>query len=315
MRAPGSVLIGRLLAHDQCQRLDFFDGAHAVVSIAAKDFRRVVNPRSGEFSRRESPPLYRAKVARLSPLSAAPGLKEERGCLLGISLENEEFERPERLGATLEWIDDNFDECLVVIADSIHRLTLQIRDPGLGEAEALGQAIALGRRFRESNQPLFEAYSRRCRFTIVSMSDPAYRDPQRERIRPLERFQGVSGKYRQVVGTFARDFVHRQPADAVRADRSLMEDDLRRVSRYLIEEAAFCELVEDLWNIRVLVYPGSLGPFREISEGKIPEAPEGLRRLRLVSLDLRRQWLAGERPPRVKGAEPQRVSGCLVAAE
>jgi hypothetical protein len=138
----------------------------------------------------------------------------------------------------------------------------------------------------------------------------------------------LNDPYRQVVGWFAREFVRRQPgAAATKADGVFTEENLHRGAQYQLEEAAFCMLVGDLWNIQVLIYPGSIRPFQEVSEGKIPGAPEELRRLRLVSLDLRRQWLPGEKPPRVKDkgkdkdkdkdkdAEPRSVDGCLTATE
>jgi tRNA-dependent cyclodipeptide synthase len=295
LTAPGLVLLDRLLAHEQCQDIDFFDGDRTVLSIAAKGLRRIVQSPPGELARREAPPFYRAKQERVSPRSAAPGLKNQRRCILGISLQNENFERPERLDAILDWIEVNFDECLILLGDSIHRLTLQIRNPGLGESEAQGRALELGRRFMATNGHLFEGHGLRCRVTPLAMSDPSYRDRHQDWIERLVAFHEGSEPYRRVVGTFASDFARRQAAGY----RIVAEEDLRRATQYLLEEAAFCGILGDQ-RLNVLVYPGSIDPFVAVSEGKIPDAPEPLRTLQLVGLALERQWLPGERPSRVQ---------------
>jgi hypothetical protein len=55
---------------------------------------------------------------------------------------------------------------------------------------------------------------------------------------------------------------------------------------YLLEEAAvFCCLVDAGWP--VLVYPGGIKTFQEISEGHHPEAPASLRQLHLLALRLK----------------------------
>ena len=55
---------------------------------------------------------------------------------------------------------------------------------------------------------------------------------------------------------------------------------------YLLEEAAvFCCLVDAGWP--VLVYPGGIKIFQEISEGHHPEVPASLRQLHLVALRLK----------------------------
>jgi hypothetical protein len=130
------------------------------------------------------------------------------------------------------------------------------------------------------------------------MSDPAYRDRHQEAVRHLQDFHEESEPYRRSVATFAGDFDRRQAA----GHRITAEENLRRASRYLIEEAAFCALLVELRGVRVLVYPGEIKPFQELAEGTIPGAPESLQKLQLVSLDVDRQWLPGERPSRVKDA-------------
>ncbi|MBV8383848.1 MAG: hypothetical protein JOZ63_14660 [Planctomycetaceae bacterium] len=90
-----------------------------------------------------------------------------------------------------------------------------------------------------------------------------------------------------------------QSANRLRSGGTSLQ--LRYLWAYLVEEAAFCGmLAERGWP--VLVYPGPLDPFRAVSDGEIPDAPESLRKLQIVSLKLKRQWLPGERPPRAPAA-------------
>lgn len=255
------------------------------LSFAKTDFLKILKPVFLSFSTQIAPDPYRAKVDSVAPLSAAPSLGREKRCFLGVSLENENFDRKERLEATINWIAEHFDECMVVVGDSIHRLTRQIKNPALSEEVALRQSIELGLDFIREKKLLFDSYQSYCRFTFLPMSNPENESEFQQRIQMMKKFASESRPYQQQVERFATSFLQRQAPTT----GQLGESDLEKASRYLIEETAFCGYLADQgWS--VLVYPGPLDPFKAVSEGKIPDAPDSLRKLRIVSLKLKKLW-------------------------
>jgi tRNA-dependent cyclodipeptide synthase len=253
----------------------------AILSVDARDFERLFECRYAGISKSTDRVAYSAKMAGISPVSAGKTLKDVKQCFLGISLENEKFDTEEMLAATVEWIGERFAECRIIIGDKIHRHTLRIRDPALSDSQALEKAIRIGGRFCEEKAHVFEKYSQKCKFHFVKMSEFTGAAEWERRTQDLRDLAVHVVSYATEVERFADAFVLRQ--DGRRP--SAQELDLAR--SYLLEEAAFCGMMSDEgW--RLLVYPGPIDPFKAISDGKIPEAPECLRQLQFVSLKLKK---------------------------
>jgi tRNA-dependent cyclodipeptide synthase len=270
----------------------FFDSIkNTVLTLDRHDFLRLLNPTFVDCAVREAPEQYYAKMESISPLSAARELGKQKRCFLGVSLENPNFDREELLDATLLWIEDHFSECTVVIGDTIHRLTRQIREASTSEPDGLKEALALGREFVSDKQHLFLSHAK-CSFPILFMSDPKHQAQHRHYIDNLQRFVALNQAYHSEVSSFADMFVRRQLS--VESRDSLPQRCLDLAFKYLVEEAAFCGWFADQ-GCHVLVYPGPIEPFKSVSDGKYPDAPEGLRKLNFVSLKLKRIALPAEK--------------------
>src|SRR4051812_9639113 len=85
---------------------------------------------------------YRAKIVSCFPPEGRDILLQARSCFLGISLETRGF-TPLKVDAMLQWIAQRAQKCAILVGDSIHRKTLQIR-LGVSEMEALDLALDLG---------------------------------------------------------------------------------------------------------------------------------------------------------------------------
>ena len=280
--APGDV--ATVIMDRSLQKIETLSFARSegdsILSIDSRDVQKMFVTSFLEVARRAEQQRYFAKFDGISPQSAAKNLRFQSRCFLGISLENEKFDREEMLTATLAWIDSMFSECCVVIGDAIHRHTLRLRDASLSEDQALSRAIAIGKQFTDNTSRAFSANSTKCKYEIVRMSDSFGSEEWAERTRVLRSLTETVPSYAYEVCRFAKEFVQRQDE----SKRSQRDDELAR--EYLLEEAAFCGIMSDAgWP--VLVYPGPIDPFKAISDGKIPDAPECLKKLQFVSLKLR----------------------------
>ena len=244
-----------------------------------QDFKRLFKPRLNNLHMSS----FRAGVAAVVPASAAKTWEQKQSCFIGVSLDNANFEGP-RLDAVLRWSGKHFRKVCILVADSIHRITLQIADPTLSEQGARVKALAAGRRFVESNEAFFQGKKYACSFEFVycsNLEDRAAFLPFRDDLRKLfvehERFH-------RSVESFAEGFVAKKfdgGDAAVTAARVAMSID------YFLEELALCACLAQSRTWPVLVYPGSLSVFTDMIEDGFDSKLEVVALLRtLISLSL-----------------------------
>ncbi|MEV7940206.1 tRNA-dependent cyclodipeptide synthase [Kitasatospora sp. NPDC088264] len=226
---------------------------------------------------------YKASVDSVSPPARRTGLADQGQCFLGVSLENGNF-APGKIAAMLRWIARRFPRCTVLVGDSIHRITLA-STRGLPEDEALSRALALGDRFIADTRALFAAEREQTEFTFLRCSEVQRWDSYAKHHRSLTDYHRADRNFRESVDAFGRSFHTRHSGQLAEAD---LERRVEMSAQYFLEESAiFACLVQE--GLSVMVYPGSFGTLSEVTDGRHPDAPEELRRLTVVSLDLRRR--------------------------
>ncbi|HKX31515.1 MAG TPA: tRNA-dependent cyclodipeptide synthase [Blastocatellia bacterium] len=233
---------------------------------------------------------YVASIDSTIPRSYQLLKSAELRCYLPVSLETKPFTTRPMLDAIVSWITDNFGGCAIFVADSIHRLTLQITR-NLSPHEAKEEAYRLGSRFLEENRDLF-ANQNGCRFELLRASSVERMSESAEAKKVLESLFRTNTEFASSIKSTAASFIDRRFKNQTEfcVDRSEM---MNLSCLYLIEEIAlFSCLVKMGWGIDV--YPGEELPVLiEIAEGKYPDVPAELRSRVNIALKLKRVQQSG----------------------
>lgn len=228
-------------------------------------------------------PLYRAKTNSVSPQSARTSFEQLDSCFLGISLENANF-APEKLKAIVEWISRRFSHCLVLVGDSIHRITLETTRE-LKPHNALTEALELGKSFIQDTKYIFEIYGAKTKFSFETCSQIQTSNDYKYFFQLLTNFFQNNRKFQTSVREFARSF-------HVRKSKNLNNDLLNyRISRscdYFLEEFAIFTYLQQQ-GFPVMVYPGTFSTLAEILNGKHPDIFEEIKQLTVVSLHFKKR--------------------------
>ena len=221
--------------------------------------------------------------AKVFPDSMRNSLCEYGKCVFAISLGSKNFAYNERIEACIKWIGENFNSCVVLVGDSVYRLTIEVRSKLKGD-EALSLALKTGQEFIKERRLLFEQYSGSCQFEFKLLSEIEKRSDFKIYYEELQSLYRKNESFQSMVNSFAQTYLNRgeQITDEQMSD--LRQKHLART--YLLEESAlFTCLAKEGWL--VFVYPGSIKSFEEISEGLHPEVPEPLKQIIWVSLRLK----------------------------
>ncbi|EGJ28925.1 MULTISPECIES: tRNA-dependent cyclodipeptide synthase [Moorena] len=235
---------------------------------------------------------YKASLAKVFPRRLRSSLSDYQNCFFIISLGSRNFVDSERLEASIKWISEHFKACLVLVCDSIYRLTIELRQ-GLKGDEAWLEAIRTGETFINQNRFLFQQYSGSCQFQFQMASQI---ENQSEFEIYYKDFQGLYQKdesFQRMVNSFAQTYLNRGEQSEEEEVEQLLQRQKHLAITYLLEESAvFTCLAKEGWP--VFVYPGSIKTFEEIAEGLHPEVPLPLKQMIWVSLRLKRKATAGE---------------------
>lgn len=215
---------------------------------------------------------YRSKAALVVPGGAKKSLHKYSESILGFNLESSKFDNP-RLESIVAWINKRFSSCIVLLGDSIHRITLRIVH-GISEAEARAMAKSIADQTVARAWPVLMNEGNSRKFGIVRCSEiDCLPECASYYAQMCDMFEG-EGKFRSSVLNFAREFLAR----GERAGNGLAEANIRLSCNYLLEELAILEFIARRGKY-VLVYPGSLTTVIEMSNGEYPNGPEGLQKL------------------------------------
>jgi len=247
-----------------------------------QDFKRLFQPRLNNLQMSS----FRAGVSAVVPPSAAKTWELLESCFIGISLDNANFEGA-RLDAVLRWAGKHFRKVCILVADSIHRITLRILDPSLSEAQARQEALALGKSFAETNEGFFRGKKYACKFDVVFCSDLEGTPSFPPFLRDLKGLFETHQRFQKSVRDFAEGFIEKKYATGQMTDLSTKERSIAWSIDYFLEELALSACLMESGHWPVLVYPGSLTVFTDmIEDGFDSDLPVVTLLHRLVSLSL-----------------------------
>ncbi len=237
---------------------------------------------------------YKASLAKVSPSHLRASLSEYHKCVFGISLGSKKFVDSKRIEACIKWISENFQSCLVLVADSVYRLTIEVRE-GLKRDEAKLLAIHTGKKFIDENYFLFEQYSRSCEFEFKMTSEIEKESAFEIYYQEFHYLYQENQSFQKIINSFAEKYLNRgeQVVEVNKQIEDYNGEKMYLSTTYILEESALnaC-LVKEGWS--VFVYPGSIKTFEEISEGLHPEVPEPLKQMIWVSLRLKQSSKASD---------------------
>lgn len=212
---------------------------------------------------RPSTTRYRAKIDSCHPATAREILAGHRSCFLGVSLENRGFSDGKFLGM-IEWIGRRCDRCLILIGDSIHRKTIQIRSD-LPEQDALDRAIEIGREYRARASALLQSFKFDCSFELESCAEVQCAANYTEYLDIMRRHFSENAAFKASVAAFSESYIEKKGQILPGAGRSAT---VQLSIEYFLEELAiFACLVER--GYPVMVYPGTFSSLEAIVEGQI----------------------------------------------
>lgn len=226
-------------------------------------------------------PRYHAEIHSVNPFIEKHYLRQYKNCILGISLENKSFITAKLVGM-VDWACQHFENCTVVIGDSIHRYTLEIK--GLNEDYAYHKALRLGREILDINHSVFESYAEHCNIKIVLCSQIQQSPHYHHYYSQLENLYLTNPHFSISLQTFADTFVERR-ADL---DENYYSESIKKSCIYLLEELAVFACLSDQGG-QVFIYPGALNILIEIAEGLYPDAPDALKKLVYIALKIKRR--------------------------
>jgi len=151
---------------------------------------------------------YKASLSKVSPAHLRSSLSEYQKCIFGISLGSKSFVERDRLEACIKWISEHFNACLVLVTDSIYRLTVEVRQ-GLKEDEARLEAIRTGEQFINQNYSLFEQYSGNCQFQFHKTSEIEKRSDFKVYYEELEKLYKKNESFQGLVNLFVQQYLNR----------------------------------------------------------------------------------------------------------
>jgi tRNA-dependent cyclodipeptide synthase len=255
---------------DQNHTVGFFaNSRNILVTLDAREFLRLV--RNASPIPIPTRPKYRAY--------ASADRRANGRCILGVSLENADFHTAKLVTIT-DWICGHYTDCVVMLGDGLHRITLQM-DTNVSESEALEYSKWLARDFVYSQLSVFSRRGSSCRFEFKFCSEIQSKQSYQNYHSELEALCEENKEFRNSIRAFSSDFLRRKPQR-----REHLDTHIQMSRQYILEElGVICCLAQDFPC--TFVYPGSLTILEEIAEGKHPCVPACLLQMDYVELKLK----------------------------
>lgn len=226
---------------------------------------------------------YYAKTATVFPKSARFSFEKNNECFLGVSLENKNF-TPEKFLAMLNWVNQRFKRCNILIGDSIHRITLEM-NKGLAPEESLSAALSLGKAYQDQAAVILKTKNFQTEFSFITchaLQQTAEYATFHESISQSFLF---SNKFRFSVEQFSLDYYRNHWKELNRIQK---QNCIHKSSQYFLEEfAIFACLAKK--GINVMVYPGTFSSLAEIANGEHPEIIDELKEMTVISLNIKKK--------------------------
>jgi tRNA-dependent cyclodipeptide synthase len=193
----------------------------------------------------------RASIAKVLPDTV--NLQQHRRAVLAISLNNDNY-TSEKLAAMIAMANSRFDECTLLVGDSVYRLTLCLREC-IPEDEARERSSLMGKRYVKENASLI---AQQCGISFLLSSD-LWVEP------------GVCAVYAGLLDIYKDNAVFRASVQAFaesycRRIGVTPGTGLCRAQQYLLEELAlFSHLVTQ--GRGLVLYAGNIQTVADIAAG------------------------------------------------
>lgn len=231
---------------------------------------------------------YKASLANVFPHNLRSSLSDYQHCVFAISLGSNNSVYNERIEACIKWISEHFKTCVVLVGDSVYRLTIGIRNRELNDHEARLEAFDVGQEFINQNYLLFEQYSQSCCFEFRLASQIEKQSDFEAYYQEFQSLYREDEPFQRMVESFAHTYLNRVKQVEEAQVEELFQKKQHQAITYLLEESAlFTCLAKEKWG--VFVYPGSIKSFEEIASGLHPQVPLPMKQLIWVSLRLTRK--------------------------
>ncbi len=226
---------------------------------------------------------YRTRVLYVAPEEQRETFKQHGRCFLGISLENSQFTRA-KFASMVEWVSRRFQECTLLVGDSMHRITLETTRK-MPLCQAREHALRLGTEFIENEGTAVDAFRDACKFSFLRCSSIVETDLFATHYQMIRGFFDTNDKFRESVESFGKTYHRKHWESLSEAER---EYRIQRSCDYFLEEFAIFTVLREQ-GIRVFAYPGSFSTLNEVANGEHDGVDPMLRDLTIVSLSLRKR--------------------------
>jgi tRNA-dependent cyclodipeptide synthase len=210
---------------------------------------------------------YKIKIRDIHPLSLSATKKFPDKCFLGVSMSNPFF-HGKHLAKTLKWVDDNFQECLIVIADHLHRFN-EYTFKGKNGTDAENECSQMGNEIHDRIKSLTTSLSPN-KFTITHWLPLTQTNQFLEDLKTINLYFDNNEDFKKSVLKSCKEFIDKQINRGYHI--FVKEDDaINKSKNYLLEEmAVFSNLVREGYQVQV--YPGTqLMVLKELSDNKFPD--------------------------------------------
>ena len=213
------------------------------------------------------------KVLSVQPASARESFTTARKCFVAVSMNSDFFQK--YWGQLLfQYINERFEECVVLIADELHRFDLTMLN-GSGASEALAGARGMGDAMEPGIRTMIPEGGT-CTFKVVRWRELSADPRASQSLAALQALTTSSVNFSSALERTAHEYLKRVQAKGALFKLPLKEC-LELSRAFILEElACYNVLAEDGYCVDI--YPGTYLPvLDDIAQGKIPEAPAGLK--------------------------------------
>ncbi|MDP3935540.1 MAG: tRNA-dependent cyclodipeptide synthase [Alphaproteobacteria bacterium] len=193
------------------------------------------------------------KYAVFSSSGKVSNDKGSRSCIIPISV-GQPYHESEDLTACVELYNSTFNNCMIIVCDTLQRYTYKINHPGISEAAAYEQTARAGEDWIQRNQKYLEQLEVPFQITRWDqwLSHARYL-PLRKQVDELYAYDK---SFTEAVNSTAEKFYNR----TVRRESLHVEKDffMNHTLNYLLEECAVLPLWLEIHS-KYIVYPKDYG--------------------------------------------------------
>lgn len=227
---------------------------------------------------------YRVKTKDIQPKKYKKQIRFPKKCFLGISLSNPFFHGIHLL-EVLKWIDLNFDECKIVIADHLHRFNAYIFN-GSDNEEANKECDKMGGDIHNKIQDLLGNFDA-SKFAIKHWLDLSEQKNAIDNHNNIRSYFESNKNFKMSVINSSKKFIAKQINRGYQIH--IPEDEaVKKSTDYILEElAVFAMLIDQGYSVQV--YPGKqLKVLKDIANNHFPHFNTSLKNGIYIDLSIKK---------------------------